>query len=49
MNPTLDSIVEQALYETEPTNEEVVKDVDEITTEEEPVETNDTTTETEEA
>ena len=49
MNPTLDSIVEQALAETEPTNQEVVKDVDEITTEEEPVETNDTTTETEEA
>ena len=31
MNPTLDSIVEQALAETEPTNQEVVKDVDEIT------------------
>ena len=26
MNPTLDSIVEQALAETEPTNQEVVKD-----------------------
>jgi len=49
MNPTLDSIVEQALYETEPTNEEVVKDVDESTAEAEATETNDTTTETEEA
>ena len=49
MNPTLDSIVEQALAETEPTNQEVVKDVDESTAEEEAVETNDTTTETKEA
>ena len=49
MNPTLDSIVEQALYETEPTNQEVVKDVDESTAEEEAVETNDTVTETKEA
>ena len=49
MNPTLDSIVEQALYETEPTNQEVVKDVDESTAEEEAVETNDTDTETKEA
>ena len=49
MNPTLDSIVEQALYETEPTNEEVVKDVDESTAEAKATEANDTVTETKEA